>query len=150
MEASSTMNKGEKAVSCFMKGYNCSQAVLSTYSSQFGLDRETALKISTGFGGGMALLGETCGAVTGAFMVIGLKHGRIKEEDIQSKEITYEKVQEFANQFKSIHGSIKCKELIGCDINTPEGINVARNQNLFKKICPKYVKDAVEILSEIL
>jgi C_GCAxxG_C_C family probable redox protein len=61
------------AVKCFNNGFNCAQAVLSTYSEQLGVDKTTALKIAGSFGGGMGHIGETCGAVTGAFMLIELK-----------------------------------------------------------------------------
>lgn len=144
------MNESNDAVSSFKNGFNCSQSVLSTFSPQFGLNREKALKISTGFGGGMGSMGETCGAVTGAFMVIGLKYGRIKIEDTLAKEKTYQMVREFVNQFKNIYGSIKCKELLGCDINTLEGKEKAMDQNLFKELCPKFVEDAAKILNKIL
>jgi len=69
------MSRVEEAVSCFADGFSCSQSIVSTYGTEFGVDREKALKISTGFGGGMGRLGGTCGAVTGAIMVIGLKYG---------------------------------------------------------------------------
>ena len=134
----------------FEEGFSCSQAVFSAYAEQFGLDRETALKISGGFGGGMGRMAQTCGAVTGAFMVIGLKYGAIGAEDKETKEKAYDLVREFADRFKSRHGSIICQELLGCDISKPEGEKVAREQKLFETICPKLVKDAAEILEEML
>ena len=75
------MSRVEQAVSCFQGGFNCSQAVLSTYAQDFGLDREAALKLAAGFGGGMGRMAGTCGAVTGAFMVLGLKHGPTEAGD---------------------------------------------------------------------
>ncbi|MFZ5631777.1 MAG: C-GCAxxG-C-C family protein [Bacillota bacterium] len=71
------MGSVELAVSSFQEGALCSQALFSTCAVKLGLDRETAMKIATPFGGGMARLGETCGAVTGALMVIGLKYGNM-------------------------------------------------------------------------
>ena len=144
------MSKVELAVSCFDQGFACSQSVFSTYSPQFGLDRETALKVAGAFGGGMGHMGEICGAVTGAFMVIGLKHGGTIAEDEQSEEKTYSLVNEFVNRFKSRNGSIVCRELLGCDISTPEGLNTAREKKLFTTLCPKYVRDAAEIIEQIL
>ena len=144
------MNKADEAVSCFMNGFNCSQSILSTYCPKFGLDREIGLKLSTGFGSGMGGLAKTCGAITGGFMVIGLKYGREKIEDLEAKERTYNKVKDFVEQFKNIHGSIICKELIGCDISTQEGKKKAQDQNLFKERCPKFVKEAANILERIL
>jgi C_GCAxxG_C_C family probable redox protein len=144
------MSKVEEAVACFKEGFVCSQAVLSVYGEQFGLDRDAALKIADGFGGGMARMGETCGAVTGAFMVIGLKHGRATVEDAQAHETTYRLVNEFVRRFQSRNRSIVCRELLGCDISTPDGLRSARQQNLFTKVCPGYVRDAAEIIEEIL
>lgn len=140
----------EKAISSFKSGFNCSQAVFSSYSEKFGLSPEIALKISSAFGGGMGRMGETCGAVTGAFMAIGLKYGMTKIGDVESKEKTYQIVQEFAKEFKSRNGSLRCAELLGCDIGTSEGMNMAREKNLFTAICPKLVKDGAEIIEKIL
>jgi len=144
------MNKIDEAMSCFMNGFNCSQSILSTYCSKFGLDPKIALKLSTGFGSGMGGLAKICGAVTGSFMVIGLKHGRENIEDIEAKERTYDKVQDFVKQFENIYGSIICKELIGYDISTLEGKKLAQDQNLFKEKCPKFVQEAAKILEHIL
>ncbi len=88
--------KAKQAVKEFGKGFNCSQAVLSSYSEQFGLDCEKAFKVATGFGGGMRM-GDTCGAVTGALMVLGLKYGNTTAEDEEGKAKTRKKVEEYTN-----------------------------------------------------
>jgi len=142
------MNKVENAVEQFDKGFNCSQAVLSSYCEQFGLDEKTALKIATGFGGGMHIDG-TCGAVTGAFMVLGLKYGNTSAEDQVTKENVYVKVIKFSKRFNDEHGSTQCHELLGCDISTREGLEIARQKGVFSVICPKLVKHAAEILEEM-
>jgi len=144
------MNNPERAVSCFKETFSCSQAILSTYGPELGLEKETALKVAGAFGGGMARMGEVCGAVTGAFIVIGLKHGKIKAEDEEAKEKTYLIVREFVERFKSRNGSIKCRELLGYDISTLEGIQLIKEKNLFYTICVKYVRDAAEIIEELL
>lgn len=144
------MNRVERAVSCFKEGFSCSQALLATYGTQFGLSRETALKVSGAFGGGMGRRGETCGAVTGAFMLIGLKYGMTEPEDEQTKEDIYGLVNEFVDKFKSRNGSIMCKALLGCDISTPEGMSLANKKKLFVTLCPKFVRDAAEIIELIL
>jgi C_GCAxxG_C_C family probable redox protein len=143
------MTNVEKAISSFNEDFNCTQSVLSTFSTQFGLDLDTALKLASGFGGGMGRQGNTCGAVTGAFMVIGLKYGMGVDKINDNKEKTYQLVNEFSNKFQKINGSIKCKELLGCDINTPEGIEYFEQNELFQN-CLQYVKNAVEILEEII
>ena len=80
------MNQVECALSCFQEGFSCAQAVLSAYGPQYGLDRELALKVAGAFGGGMGHMGQVCGAVTGAFMVIGLKYGKTCAEDNETRE----------------------------------------------------------------
>ncbi len=144
------MNKIEQAVSCFKEGFNCAQAVFSIYSKEYGLDQKVALKVSCGFGAGMGCMAETCGAVTGAYMVIGLKYGRSDILDLLAKEKTYKFVREFSEKFKSRNGSVVCKELLGVDISTTEGMKVAKQKNIHDTCCPKFVKDAVEIIEEML
>jgi C_GCAxxG_C_C family probable redox protein len=144
------MSRVENAVSCFNEGFMCSQALLSTYGGQFGLDRETALKVSAAFGGGMGRMGEICGAVTGAFMVIGLKYGRTAVQDTQSHENTNRLVKEFVDRFKSLNGSILCRELLGCDLSTPDGLKTFVEKKLRDTLCPKFVRDATEIVEQLL
>lgn len=144
------MDRVQRTIECFKEGFSCSQAVLSAFCEPLGLDRITALKIAQSFGGGMAHMGETCGAVTGAFMVIGLKHGRIRADDDLSKEKTYELVQEFVRKFRSEHGSIVCKELLGYDLSKNNEAKEAQEKNLFDEFCPKLVQTAAEILEGLL
>jgi len=114
------------------------------------LSRQTALKVSQAFGGGMGQMGETCGAVTGAFMVIGLKYGRTRADDDEAKRKTYALVKEFSEKFKARNGTIICRELLGCDLSTSEGQRIAKSEGLFSTVCPRFVQDAAEILEEIL
>lgn len=144
------MSKVDLAVSCFEGGFICSQALLSTYGTELGLDRETALKISTAFGGGIGRMGGICGAVSGAFLVISLKYGNAGVEDGQSREKTYVLVREFSEKFKSRNGSVTCRNLLGCDISIPEGLALAREKKLFSTVCPKFVRDAAEIIEQML
>ena len=144
------MSRIEKAVSSFKGDFNCAQSILSAYGIQYGLNRDTALKLATGFGGGMARFGRTCGAVSAAFMVIGLKYGMGVKGDTEVKEKTYQLIREFSDQFQGINGAVICKELLGCDINTPEGKNYYSQNELFEKKCLQYVKNVAEILEEML
>ena len=144
------MSKIKEAVSCFTDGFNCSQAIFSTYTPELGLDRETALKISCSFGGGIARMGETCGAVTGALMVIGLRSGNTNVGDKQAKEATYGVARDFISRFEQFNGSIKCKDLLCCDISTIEGTKIANEKQLFTTLCPKFVGDAALIIEQIL
>jgi len=144
------MSRIEEALSSFKEDFSCAQSIFSTYAPHYGLDRDKALKISTGFGGGMARCGKTCGAVTGAFMVIGLKNGMGISKDIEAKEKTYQIILEFSNKFQENNGSLICKELLGCDLNTPEGKDYFNQNELFEKKCLHCVKNAAEILEEML
>lgn len=140
----------EEAISHFKDNYNCAQSIFGTFSNQYGLDENTALKIASGFGGGMARFGRTCGAVSGAYMVIGLKYGMGKDMNPELKEKTYEVIREFSRRFREIHGSEICKELLGCDIYTPEGKLYYSQNEFFEKKCLQYVKNAAEILEDML
>jgi len=124
--------------------------VLATFGEELGLDRKQALRIATGFAAGTARTGSICGAVTGAFMVIGLKHGRDELSEREKQENTYRLVKEFIRKFKEANASIMCTELLGIDISTPEGLERARDKGLFRALCPKLVQSAGEILGEIL
>src|SRR5512137_2490461 len=103
------MTRIEEAVALFKQGSSCSQAVVAAFAPSLGLDRDTALRLASGFGGGMGRLAETCGAVTGAFMVLGLKYGAATT-DKQAKETIYALVRDFAQRFKAVHGSILCRD----------------------------------------
>ena len=138
-------SKSEKVDECF-SNFNCAQTVFSLFASDLGIDEKTALKISSGFGGGMAYA-ETCGAVTGSYMVIGMKHGH-STSDSNEKANTKLQVQKFNKIFIEKHDSLICKNLLGCDISTTEGLSTVREKNLFKTMCPGFIKSACNILEE--
>ncbi len=144
------MSDIEKAVSLFRGGCACSQAILGTYGPRYGLDEEQCLRVSAGFASGMRLA-ETCGAVTGAFMVFGLAHcdessGRTAE----GRKSAYRAVVAFASEFKRRHGSLLCRELLGCDVSTPEGQKVAVEKGLFRTKCVEVVRDAAGLVESML
>jgi C_GCAxxG_C_C family probable redox protein len=144
-----TSDRVDETVSRFKDGLNCAQAVLTVYGPQFGMDRESAQNIAGAFGSGMGM-GETCGAVTGALMVIGLKHRKVKGARFISKEETYDLAGEFITRFRERNRSVACRDLLECDVTTREGLREAQKEKHFKKRCPKYVRDAAEILEELL
>ena len=141
--------KSEEAVESFGAGYNCSQAVLSVFAEDFGLDGKLALKVSSGFGGGIGRGGDICGAVTGAVMVLGLKIFSPEADIQQSKAKVYEIVKEFKKRFKKRHGSIVCRRLLGCNIATAKGAARVVEDDLHNKVCAGLVRDAVEIVEEM-
>jgi C_GCAxxG_C_C family probable redox protein len=144
------LSKAEKAKEQFEKGFSCAPAVFSTYSKQLGLEKELALKIACGFGGGIGRMGRTCGAVTGAVMAIGLKHGQSDAADKESGQETRKLVKEFIDRFAALHGSIECKELLGYDLTSARGLKAARESGVFENKCPGFVYDAACILEDVL
>jgi C_GCAxxG_C_C family probable redox protein len=125
--------KIDQVIEDFNSGFNCSQVVFSACAEQLGLDVGKANKISCGFGGGIGGTRQLCGAITGAYMVIGLKHGNSDAKDQESKKKTYALIQEFTNKFAARNSSTLCEKLIGGD----------------RSVCVKYLKDAIEILEEL-
>jgi len=136
------MNSIEEAVYLFQNGYVCSQAVFAAFSEDYDLSKEQALKIGACFGSGMRK-GEVCGACTGALMVLGLKYG---DDKTKSNEVC----ERFLDEFEKENGSYICRDLLGCDIGTPEGVKEAVDNNLFKEFCPIMVESAAKIVDEIL
>jgi C_GCAxxG_C_C family probable redox protein len=115
------------------------------------IDQDTALKITTGFGGGIALTGETCGACTASVMLLGLKYGRGLNENKRKKDITYGKVQKFLELFKERNTSICCREnLNGCDLSTKEGYDLFKEKNYEEKVCLNCVISSIEILQKFI
>jgi C_GCAxxG_C_C family probable redox protein len=139
-----------KAAAVFEEGFSCSQAVFLAFAEDLGMEREMALRLSQAFGGGMAHLGEACGAVTGAFMALSLKHGRTQAADLAARDRTYELIRRLADRFKELHGSLKCPALLGVDLATPEGMAEARDRGLFRTLCAGYVRTAAELVDELI
>jgi C_GCAxxG_C_C family probable redox protein len=144
------LSRAKEADKQFEKGFSCAPSVLSTYSEQFGLGKELALKIACGFGGGIGRTGRTCGAVTGAIMVIGLKHGQADVADEESRQITHELVKEFIARFTALHGSVECRELIGYDLSNPAEFESARESGVVERKCHGFVYDAARMLENVL
>lgn len=126
--------------------FNCAQTVFSLFADELRLDQKTALKIASGFGGGMACA-ETCGAVTGSYMVIGMKYGHATS-DAAEKANTKLQIQKFNAEFEKDHGSLICKKLIGFDISKPDEAKAASEAGVFKSKCPDFIKTACLILEE--
>jgi len=144
------MSHSELAVATFRDGFNCSQAVLSAFAPEMGLDRDTALRVAGAFGGGIARMGQTCGAVSGALMVLGLKYSQTKPEDRPAKEKMYAIAKDFMERFKAHNGSALCRELLGYDISNPREYQIVKDKRLFTSLCPRLVEDAVEIVEQLL
>lgn len=135
------MNRIDEACNLFEDGYVCSQAVFGVFCEEFGLSKNDAFKIAACFGSGMRQA-EVCGACTGALMAIGLKYG-------EDKKTCDRLSNRFFEEFRKENGSFICRDLLECDISTPEGVKYALVNNLFKEFCPKMVASAVKITEKI-
>jgi C_GCAxxG_C_C family probable redox protein len=142
--------KEELAISGFREGLNCSQAVLTAFSEELKFDKNLAMMVSTGFGGGMGRLQETCGAVTGAFMVLSIYSGNKFLTNNERKENSYSMIQDFNGKFLSKNKTTNCKALLNCDLKTPDGKLYAKENNLFETVCEKCVLDSIKIIDEMI
>jgi C_GCAxxG_C_C family probable redox protein len=144
------MAKADEAIASFKSGFSCSQAVLSSFSKELGLDRDAANRVACGFGGGIARMGNICGAVAGAIMVIGMKQGMTHSDDTAAREKTYALVQQFIRDYTTKNGSIACPDLLGYDMADPVQFKEAQEKKVAARICPGLVEDAVIVLERIL
>ena len=132
----------EEVIALFKEKYNCCQSIFLPYSKLFGIDRETALKMSSGFGGGIARMGEICGAINGAVMVLGLKYGSTDNKDIEQKEKLNSIIREFVKKFKTSHKNIYCRTLLTED----EGVVYKMHSDK----CASIVEEVCDLLDEYL
>lgn len=139
-----------EALEMFKSGYHCSQAVFAVFSEDFGLSKETALKIACPFGGGIGGYGKTCGALTGALMVIGLKYGTTKATDMEAKKLSREKTRQLIEAFEKAHGTSNCNELVGFDRSNLTGNELMAKIPFFHNTCPKFLETVVSFLEEEL
>lgn len=146
------MKKSDKAVENFKSGYNCAQSVVAAYCEEFGMTVEDGLKVSEGFGGGMGRMRSVCGAVTGMFMLAGLKYSKGVAGDMDTRKLIYSKVQEMAKEFEEKAGSIICAELLeGVMPENKDATPTPRTSEFYKKRpCGEYVRLAAEIAQKYL
>ena len=142
----------KSAEELFKEGYNCAQAVFCVHCEELGIDIETGAKLASAFGGGMGRMREVCGALSGLFMLLGLKHGYSNPKDNEAKKELYTKVQELAGEFKNEFGSIICKELLGMKPDSPcnNPNPTPRTENFYqKRPCVDNVKFASELYQKL-
>lgn len=135
------------AAALFSQGLCCSESVLAAVAESYGLKSELIPRIATGFCGGIARTGNVCGAVTGAVMAISLLTGRNKPSD--SRELNHKLIQEIVREFEVRFGTVLCRELIGCRLDTPEGHRHFVEQNLRAK-CAVFTREAARMAAEAL
>jgi C_GCAxxG_C_C family probable redox protein len=146
-----TEKKQQLATATFQSGYNCAQSVLSTFSIDFDLERNTLLKMASPFGSGIAKTQQTCGAVTGALMAIGLKYGKGVDGTEADKIHAYDLAQKLMTEFSRAHGCTDCKTLMNnLDMNNAGDMAKIKELDLFRVNCVNYIQTAVKLADEIL
>ena len=133
----------------FDMGYDCCQTVLSYCAEDLGMDEEDALRLASGFSGGLHI-GEVCGCVAGAAMALGLKYGVHEPNDEIGKSIIKAKTDEFMRRFIEENGALRCKELLGHDVSIPEEKAKVAEEGIIQKKCPGFVCSACKILDDLL
>ncbi|MCQ2452349.1 MAG: C-GCAxxG-C-C family protein [Oscillospiraceae bacterium] len=131
-----------------MKGMDCGQLVAMNFADEMGLEIPAAQQLASAFGGGM-YSGETCGAVCGALLALGAHYGFHEPFSRADKAAVHDKTLAFLNRFKELHGSITCRDLLGHDLSTPDGMAAIREKGLMQTVCPRCVYDAIEIVEEL-
>jgi C_GCAxxG_C_C family probable redox protein len=142
------MNNVKKTVDHFPSRLNCSQAMLTVFGEPYGLDSEMAKKLGRPLGGGMGHMARTCGAVTGAVLVLGL--AKDHQDEGEARKVAYSYVQEVFSRFEALHGTTECRSLLGADMSTKEGLKKVQDEKLVSKLCPAFVRDAASILEKLL
>ncbi|MBI5544829.1 MAG: C_GCAxxG_C_C family protein [Deltaproteobacteria bacterium] len=143
--------KSDQALALFEQGYSCAQSVCAAFGPELGVDRETCLALSAGFGAGVSREGEICGALTGAVMVMGLRDGRADETDpVKRKERVYAQTQQLLAWFKAHHQSLLCRNLLGCDLRTEEGRRIAKERDLHHSVCAPLVVEVARWLESLI
>ena len=140
----------EQAVAFYQQGYICTQSILASFAARYGLQQNLAFRIGEPFGAGTSCTGDMCGSVAGAIMVLGLQYGSTLSSDNAARSYTYQRVHELIHRFKEIHGWIQCTDLLGYNLSDPEQLQTVWEKGLFVQLCPIFVRDAAQILSELL
>ncbi len=144
------MDHAAYAKDLFEQGYNCAQAVFAAFADETGMDQETALKLSSSFGGGIGRLREVCGAVSGMAMAAGMLYGNTDPKDKDAKAAHYQLVQELVNTFKADNDSIICRDLIGIDADGSPIPNARTKEYYESRPCSGLVESAARILDDFI
>ncbi len=139
----------EQVAGLFMRGQDCGQVVISHYADKLGISFDEANRIASAFGGGSGI-GETCGAVIGAMLVIGMKYGHSGPDEMENREVLMSVRAAFMEKWKERHGSCMCRDLLGDDISDPEGLARILEAGTMLDLCPELVLDSISILDDIL
>jgi len=138
-------NQAERAVELFSNGYNCAQSVYAASAAGVGLSEAQRLAIAAPFGGGIARQGEVCGALTGALLTLGEAAGDDMAADpVGGRDALYQQTRQLTAAFRKAHGSILCRELTGCSLDSEAGQCIFKERALHKNLCTGLVAFAAE------
>ena len=142
------MSRVDDAGRFFTEGNSCSQAVFAAFAPSLGIDTRMALRLASGFGGGMHI-GSTCGAATGALFVLGQWYS---DEDCtrECRKSVMLAVETFLERFDSRVGATDCPAILECDVRTAEGRAIVQERGLRESRCLPAVRTAASILDEML
>lgn len=144
------MTHKEKADMLLRQQYHCSQALFGAFAGDFGLDLQTAFKISTCFGAGMRQ-GGVCGCISASLMVLGMAFGFYDARDRELEMYGNQKTREFMEKFRErMNGEMTCRDILAHDIATPEGLKIIKQAGLILKNCPRPMNHSIDILEEML
>ncbi len=145
------VSKGDRAYELFKEGYNCSQAVFGAFAEELGVDLATAVKLASGFGGGIGRMREVCGTFTGLTMAASMIYGYNDPKDTETKAELYEKIRGLADKFREENGSIICRELLGLQQAEKSAVPEARTSEYYKKRpCAELCRYAADLLEEFI
>ena len=144
------MTKADEAIALYNQGFNCAQALLSIYAPDYGLDRDTALRLAQGLGAGISRTDNLCGQVSSPVLILGLRYGATQAKDSVAKEKTFQVVGEFIREFTKRNGAIDCTDLLGYNLSDPHQAAEAKECKVMPARCPGFIRDAVAILQTLL
>ncbi len=144
------MTKAAEAIALYKQGFNCAQALLAVFAPDYGLDRDTALRLAQGFGAGIARTDNLFGQVSSPVMILGLRYGGTYADDTTAREKTFQVVGEFIREFIKRNGTVDCTGLLGYNLSDPRQAAEAKERKVMPARCPGFIQDAVEILETLV
>ncbi len=143
--------KALRARELYLEGYNCAQSVFGAYAEECGLELKTALRIAGGFGGGIGGMRGICGALSGAFMTLGILRGYEDADDYDTKKMLYALEQGFAARFGEEFGSIRCADLLEKNKVFLSSVPAERTPEYYRtRPCARYIEWCAKVVADVV
>ncbi len=139
----------DQVLELFKGKIHCSQVVVGEFAEQLGYDKDELRRIANPFGGG-GFVGDLCGSVAGAYMVIGMKYGNDEQGNVEQDTLCVAKIKQFQDEWKKRREHLNCRDLLGYDFSNPEERQKAFETGRVFDLCPNLVIDAIDILTNML